>query len=139
MILVGNMLNFVWDNVFLICVVVYCIGALLWPRLRRGSRISHTVATTMINKGKAAIIDIRDQKEYRAGHLLNAIHVPYDSLEERIPRIEKLKSQPVIVVCEDGKRSRAAADMLRKSGFAQVFSLDGGMTGWKTNSLPVTQ
>lgn len=139
MILVGNMLNFIWDNVFLICVIVYCIGALLWPKIRRGSRISHSVATTMINKGKAAIIDIRDQKAYRAGHLLNAIHVPYDSLGERIPRIEKLKTQPVIVVCEDGKRSRAAADLLRKSGFTQVFSLDGGMTEWKTNSLPVTQ
>jgi rhodanese-related sulfurtransferase len=139
MIQTGNIVNFIWDNVFLICVILYCIGALLWPRIRRGSRISHTVATTMINKGKAAIIDIRDQKEYRSGHLLNAIHVPYDSLEARIPRIEKLKSQPVIVVCEDGKRSRTAADMLRKSGFTQVFSLDGGMSEWKTNSLPVTQ
>jgi rhodanese-related sulfurtransferase len=92
----------------------------------------------MINKGKAAIIDIRDQKEYRGGHLLNAIHMPYDSLEERLPRIEKLKSQPVIVVCEDGKRSRTAAELLRKSGFTRVFSMDGGMSGWKTNGLPVT-
>ncbi|MDL2283646.1 rhodanese-like domain-containing protein [Oxalobacter sp. OttesenSCG-928-P03] len=131
-------MNFIWDNIFLIGVVLYCIGALLWPRIRRGSRITHTVATQMINKGKAAIIDIRDQKAYRAGHLLNAIHVPYDSLEERLPRIEKLKSQPVIVVCDDGKQSRSAAEVLRKSGFSQVFSLDGGMAGWKTNGLPVT-
>ena len=92
----------------------------------------------MLNKGKAAIIDIRDQKEYKAGHLLNAIHVPYDSLEARLPKIERLKSQPVIVVCDEGKRSRAAAALLRKSGFKQVYSLDGGMTGWKSNGLPVT-
>lgn len=131
-------MNFIWDNIFLVGVAAYCIGALLWPKFRRGSRISHTVATQMINKGKAAIIDIRDQNEYKAGHLLNAVHVPYDELKERLPRIEKLKSQPVIVVCENGKRSQAAAAFLRKSDFTQVFSLDGGMSGWKTNGLPVT-
>lgn len=136
--LAGNIVNFIWDNAFLILVAAYCIGALLWPKIRRGSRITHTVATQMINKGKAAIIDIRDQKEYRSGHLLNALHVPYDALEERLPRIEKLKSQPVIIVCDDGKRSREASAFLRKSGFSQVFSLDGGMAGWKKNGLPVT-
>lgn len=133
------MINFIWDNIFLIGVVLYCIIALLWPKIRRGSRITHTMATQMINKGKTTIIDIRGQKEFRAGHLLNAIHVPFESLEERIPRLEKLKSQSVIIVCEDGKQSRTAADTLRKSGFTQVFSLDGGIQGWKTNGMPVTQ
>ncbi|MCL1886531.1 MAG: rhodanese-like domain-containing protein [Betaproteobacteria bacterium] len=131
-------MNFIWDNIFLVCVALYCIGALLWPKIRRGSRITHTEATQMINKGKAAIIDIRDQKEYKAGHLLNAIHVPYDALEVQLPRIEKLKSQPVIVVCDSGKRSRDASNFLRKSGFTKVFSLNGGMTEWKKNGLPVT-
>jgi len=131
--------NFIWDNIFLVGVVLYCIFALAWPKIRRGSRITHTMATQMINKGKTTIIDIRDQKEFRSGHLLNAIHVPYDSLEERIPRLEKLKSQPLIVVCNDGKLSRTASETLRKSGFTRVFSLDEGMDGWKKNGLPVTQ
>ncbi len=132
-------MNFIWDNIFLIGVVLYCILALLWPKIRKGSRISHTMATQMINKGKTTIIDIRDQKDFRSGHLLNAIHVPFDALEERIPRLEKLKSQPLIVVCNDGKLSRTASDKLRKSGFTQVFSLDDGMAGWRKNGLPVTQ
>jgi rhodanese-related sulfurtransferase len=130
--------NFIWDNIFLVCVVLYCIGALLWPRIRRGSRISHTEATQLINKGKAAIIDVRGQDAYKTGHLLNAIHIPYDSLESRLARIEKLKSQPVIVICEDGRNSQKAAEFLRKSGFSQVFNLKGGMAEWKTNGLPVT-
>jgi rhodanese-related sulfurtransferase len=92
----------------------------------------------MINKGKTAIIDIRDQQAYRTGHLLNAIHVPFDALESRIPRIERLKSQQVIVVCEDGKRSRTASARLRKAGFSQVFSLNGGIRAWKEQGLPVS-
>ncbi|MCM1511759.1 MAG: rhodanese-like domain-containing protein [Oxalobacter formigenes] len=133
------MLNFIWDNIFLIGVAAYCILALLWPKIRRGARISHTAATSLINKGKAAIIDIRSQQDYKAGHLLNAIHLPYDSLEKQLSRIDKLKSQPVIVVCGDGKLSRTASAFLRKSGFTQVYSLDGGMDGWRKNGLPVTQ
>jgi rhodanese-related sulfurtransferase len=92
----------------------------------------------MINKGKTSIIDVRNQKEYKSGHLLNAIHIPYESLEERLPRIEKLKSQPVIVICEDGKLSRSASALLRKSGFSRVYSMDGGMSDWKKRGLPLT-
>ena len=92
----------------------------------------------MINKGKTSIIDIRDLKEYKSGHLLNAIHIPYESLEERIPRLENLKSQSVIVICDDGKLSRTASSLLRKSGFSRVYSMDGGMTGWKKQGLPLT-
>ena len=119
-------------------VVTYCILALAWPRIRRGSRITHSTATAMINKGKTAIIDIRSQKEYKSGHLLNAIHIPHESLEERLPRIENLKSQPVIVICDDGSASRSASALLRKSGFSRVYSMEGGMEGWKKQGLPLT-
>ena len=131
-------MNFIWDNLFLVAVVSYCIIALAWPRIRRGSHITHSTATAMINKGKTAIIDIRNQKEYKSGHLLNAIHIPYESLEERLPRIENLKSQPVIVICDDGSLSRSASALLRKSGFSRVYSMAGGMTGWKKQGLPLT-
>jgi rhodanese-related sulfurtransferase len=130
--------NFIWDNGFLIGIALFCVGALLWPRIRRGGGVTHSQATQLLNKGKAAIIDVRDQQAYRAGHLLNAIHVPFDALEGRMPRIERMKSQQVIVVCEDGKRSRTASAMLRKAGFSQVFSLDGGMAAWKKQGLPVS-
>jgi len=130
--------NFIWDNIFLICVVLYCTGALIWPYVRRSARITSTEATQMINKGKVAIIDVRDQADFKSGHLLNAIHVPLDTLGERLPKLEKLKKQPVIVIDKTGKQSRAASRALRDAGFAQVYSLTGGMDEWKKKGLPVT-
>lgn len=131
-------MNFIWDNIFLICVSLYCIGALLWPIIRRGSHITNLQATQMINKGKVAIIDVRDQADFKTGHLLNAVHTPLEKLEERLPKLEKFKSQAVIVVGKSGKQSRTASSFLRKAGFSQVYSLDGGMEGWKSKGLPIT-
>ena len=96
-------MNFIRDNIFLICVALYCIGALVWPYIRKGAKITNSQATKIINKGKTAIIDIRDQKQYQAGHILNAVHVPLASLQERIPKLEKFKGQPIIIVDEAGK------------------------------------
>ncbi len=132
-------MNFIRDNIFLICVALYCIGALAWPYIRKGAKITNSQATKIINKGKAAIIDIRDQKQYQAGHILNAVHVPLSSLEQRIPKLEKFKGQPVIVVDESGKESDKAAALLKKEGFSQVNILKGGMSSWVGEGLPVTK
>ncbi len=132
-------MNFIRDNIFLICVALYCIGALVWPYIRKGAKITNSQATKIINKGKTAIIDIRDQKQYQAGHILNAVHVPLASLQERIPKLEKFKGQPIIIVDEAGKESDKAASILKKEGFSQINVLRGGMTGWVGEGLPVTK
>ncbi|MBS7404553.1 MAG: rhodanese-like domain-containing protein [Oxalobacter sp.] len=132
-------MNFIRDNIFLICVALYCIGALVWPYIRKGAKITNSQATKIINKGKTAIIDIRDQKQYQAGHILNAVHVPLTSLQERIQKLEKFKGQPIIIVDESGKESDKAASILKKEGFSQINILKGGMTGWVGEGLPVTK
>ena len=132
-------MNFIRDNIFLICVALYCIGALAWPYIRKGAKITNSQATKIINKGKTAIIDIRDQKQYQAGHILNAVHVPLASLQERIQKLEKFKGQPIIIVDESGKESDKAASILKKEGFSQINILKGGMTGWVGEGLPVTK
>ncbi len=132
-------MNFIRDNIFLICVALYCIGALAWPYIRKGAKISNSQATKIINKGKTAIIDIRDQKQYQAGHILNAVHVPLPSLQDRIPKLEKFKGQPIIIVDESGKESDKAASILKKEGFSQINVLKGGMSSWVGEGLPVTK
>ena len=132
-------MNFIRDNIFLICVALYCIGALAWPYIRKGAKITNSQATKIINKGKTAIIDIRDQKQSQAGHILTAIHVPFSNLEQRVSKLEKFKGQPVIIVDESGKESDKAAAILKKEGFSQVNILKGGMSSWVGEGLPVTK
>lgn len=132
-------MNFIRDNIFLICVALYCIGALAWPYIRKGAKITNSEATKLINKGKTAIIDIRDQKQYQSGHILNAVHVPLPSLQDRVSKLEKFKGQPVILVDEMGKESGKAASILKKAGFSNINILKGGMSSWIDEGLPITK
>lgn len=132
-------MNFIKDNIFWICIALYCIGALAWPFIRRGAKISHTEATKMINKGKTTIIDIRDLKQYQAGHILNAVHVPLSGLEDRIPKLDKFRNQTIIIVDESGREAGKAASILKKAGFKPVNSLQGGMDKWVNEGLPLTK
>ena len=132
-------MNFIKDNIFWICVALYCIGALVWPYIRKGAKISHAEATKMINKGKTTIIDVRDVKQYQAGHILNAVHVPLTGLAERLTKLDKFKGQTIIVVDEAGKEAGKAAAILKKAGFKPVNSLSGGMNKWVSEGLPVTK
>jgi rhodanese-related sulfurtransferase len=135
-----NLLKFVTEHIFLVALAVVSGGMLIWPAIRRGAggpSISTLQATLLINQQNALVLDVRDAAEYENGHVLNARHLPMEEIGARSADIEKYKAKPVIVVCESGNRSEKAAAALRKQGFAQVFSLSGGMGAWKQAGMPV--
>lgn len=92
----------------------------------------------MINKGNVTILDIRELSEFRSGHLRNAIHVPLADLPNRLPKLEKFKSQPVIVVCKNGSRASSAVSQLKNAGFKEVYNLEGGIDAWQQKGMPTT-
>ncbi|TAE59522.1 MAG: rhodanese-like domain-containing protein, partial [Bacteroidetes bacterium] len=47
------------------------------------------------------------------------------------------KSQPVFVYCAVGGRSGRSAQTLQQLGFTQVYDLEGGITRWQQEGLPV--
>lgn len=133
-------MNFIKDNLILIVLALVSGGALLIPALqRRGAKVSHLQATQLINQGKTVILDVRDAEEFAAGHIQNAVHIPLKELETRIKELDKAKKQTVLAVCETGVRSATASGVLRKAGFENVVSLDGGLADWKSQGLPTVK
>jgi rhodanese-related sulfurtransferase len=135
-----NLLKFVTEHIFLVALALVSGTLLVWPAIRRGaggSSISTLQATLLINQQNALVLDVRDAAEYEKAHVLNARHIAMGELPERSAEIEKYKAKPVIVVCESGNRSEKAATALRKQGFAQVYSLSGGIAAWKQAGLPL--
>jgi rhodanese-related sulfurtransferase len=132
--------KFFIDNIFILAIVLLSGGALLWPVLtQRGKRASAQEVTLLINRDKAAIVDVRDAAEFATGHLPNAKNIPLADLDSRIGELDKLKSKSVVVVCQSGARASAAAAKLAKAGFADVVNLDGGVAAWKTAGLPLAK
>ena len=76
-------------------------------------------------KDKILIIDVRPEAEYRAGHIENAINMLSDTIADNLAAIEPWKNMPIIVYCNTGKRSAAAAEVLTKNGFKEVYNAAG--------------
>ena len=85
------------------------------------------------------VIDLRPDGEFRNGHIVNAIHVPFDQIESRLGRLGKYRKQPVIAACRTGQQSATAAKRLRSEGFERVHRLQGGIVAWQGADLPLTR
>lgn len=87
---------------------------------------------------KPTLIDVREESEYAKDHLPGAIHLGKGiierDIEERVPNL----GQELILYCGGGFRSALAADNLRKMGYTNVISMDGGIRGWREKNYPLT-
>ena len=133
-------MDFVRNNLLLIVVAVVSGAMLIWPLLRRttgGPWVDASMATQLINREDALVVDVRDPGEYGAGHILGAKNWPLDHIDERGGDAAKRKDKPLIVYCDTGDRTPKAAAALRKLGFTRVVNLSGGLPAWQQAGLPV--
>lgn len=77
---------------------------------------------------KAQLIDLREPKEFEAGHILGARNIPMTQLNQRLKEIRP--DLPVYLYCQNSGRSARAALTLKKKGYNQVYQLQGGFKTW---------
>ena len=80
----------------------------------------------------AVAVDLRDEEEWRTGHVPGARRISADEL----PEVDDLPDQKVIVICEDGKKSAEVAEKLR-SDDREAVAMEGGMEQWRSDDLPM--
>jgi len=133
--------KFILDNWMLIAVALSSGFFLLLPVVQgaAASGISPTEAVQCMNREKGVVIDVCSADEFAQGHIKGAVNVPLDELESRLDKTVKNKSNPVIMVCAAGARSKRAQAMAQKLGYEKVHSLQGGLKAWKEANLPVVQ
>lgn len=96
-------------------------------------------AVQLMNHEEALVVDVREESEFKQGHIHDAVHIPLSALNSRAGELEKHKASAVIVGCRSGARSARACGMLRKQGFEQVYNLRGGMLAWENANLPINR
>jgi rhodanese-related sulfurtransferase len=80
----------------------------------------------------AALMDVREQYEWEAGHAPQADHLPMGELAlDSLPA-----GRPLLVVCHVGGRSAAATDALVRAG-VEAVNVAGGMDAWARAGMPV--
>jgi len=88
--------------------------------------------------GGYKLIDVRSALEYSQEHIDGSVNIPIDMLASRAAELG-LSEDGYIVLCRTGTRSPMAADMLSQAGAHAVKILDGGITRWSRDRLPVTK
>jgi rhodanese-related sulfurtransferase len=81
------------------------------------------------------LIDTREESEWAAGHVKGAVHMSKGVIERDIETKVPDKSAKLVLYCGGGFRSALVADNLRKMGYQEPISLDGGWRALKDSGL----
>lgn len=94
----------------------------------------YTVGDTNALKGftrrrNAVLIDVRQPREYRRGHLPDAVNVPLQELAQKRDRLPD--DRPLVLYCSTGYRTAMGVTTLRLLGFENVFGFAPSFQAWK--------
>lgn len=134
-------IQFLQDNWMLVALTVVSGAMLAWSFVSgrlSGVEQADTLKATRLFNDDALVLDVREDKEYAAGHIPKAKHIPLGQLGKRLQELEKFKGKPILVTCRSGHRSARACGMLKKAGFETVYNQAGGIIAWERANLPVT-
>ena len=75
------------------------------------------------------VVDVRTTREWNAGHVEGAVHIPLGELARRASELPR--DRTVATMCEGGYRSSLAASVLSRAGIDQLVNVTGGMAAWR--------
>lgn len=105
--------------------------------------IKETDVLTIHNRIKAGdnfiLVDVREESEWKNGHLPNAIHIGKGVIERDIETKIPNNETKIVLYCGGGFRSILAADNLKKMCYSNVISMDGGFRGWKDAGFEIVK
>ena len=96
--------------------------------------VTYSELTNLINKDKITLVDLRDEKDYTNGHIIDSLNLTIESIEKN----KFNKQQPIITYSDNDKDSIKAAQEYVKQGYQMVYYLQGGIQSWVENNMPLT-
>ncbi|HUF60583.1 MAG TPA: rhodanese-like domain-containing protein [Verrucomicrobiales bacterium] len=84
------------------------------------------------------VLDVRTAEEYVQGHIPGAVNVDvrdpgFDAAIDELDR-----SEPFLLHCGSGNRSKIAVEKLKEAGFTRIYHLTEGLKGWREAGNPVS-
>ena len=124
------MQNFVL-KIFIFGILIFAaVDSFSAPTLPKAQYVlPQTVKSWQAEKKSLVLVDVREPKEYKAGHIPGAINIPYWQVEQKTRRFNK--KQPYIFYCiYSAWRAPYAANVLMDYGFKNSLILEGGISAW---------
>jgi rhodanese-related sulfurtransferase len=133
-------LQFVVAKWYLFGAALVLLALLIRHESSKGApSLSPAQLTALVNREQGVVLDLRDAGEFRQGHIIDSVNMPFGKLRERIAELERYRDTPVVVVCKMGHHSGAVARTLKEKGFSRVYRLGGGIVEWQSAQLPLVR
>ena len=131
-------MEFLTENILLILCFVGSGILLAFPSLSKGKNAGLSPAEVVIkvNDKNAQLVDIRTPKEFATGSLAGSVNIPTEDLMAKLGTL--YKNRPVILVCQNGRRTAQALKDMKGKGFSEVYTLEGGIVAWQAAKLPLS-
>jgi rhodanese-related sulfurtransferase len=131
--------DFIAQEWILVSVLIVLVYFYFWrERKTSGLPLSPHQVTQLLNRDEAVVVDLRESADFRAGHIVNSINLPYNRLIQDTSELAAHKEKILVLVDKLGQHSGAAGRKLNKEGF-QVRRLSGGISEWQVQNLPLTK
>lgn len=137
--MLANLIEFVTTHYVLSAMFLSLLALLAFTEARKGGQsLSSRELTALINSEQGLVLDVRGQKDFSAGHIVGALHIPYEKVASRIAELEKHKAKTLIVVDAMGQHAGAVSRDLKKAGY-KAAKLSGGIASWRGDNLPLVK
>ena len=127
--------HYLLSGALLVLLVAYVLNEVA----RSGKSVSPQMLSTLINKENARVIDVRDPAEFRNGHITGSENIPVSQIAEYLPQLKTELARPIVVICSMGQVAGAVTQQIKAVGVAQVYKLDGGISNWKSQAMPLVK
>ena len=101
------------------------------------NRISAMEFSKRYENENPLVFDVRKKSEYESEHILNAVNIPLNSINEHLAEIPK--DRPFILHCAGGYRSMIAASILKQRGWDNFVDVKGGFVAISNTAVPKTE
>ncbi len=129
-------------QIAVVCLVLLLLVGLpsiaSWRR-SRGRHVLDSAAESLLLGAGALVVDLREPKDFRTGHIRGCLQVPFADLKTRLLAPDPKASRSLILVDETDQLSHRAYDLLVQRGFGDIYVLKGGMRAWRRASRPLAK
>ena len=102
---------------------------------RNGRKISPQSLGILVKAKNAMLIDLRDAKDFREGHISGSRNIPYSQITKHAEEL-KAADRPLVFICNLGQ---VAGTALQQVARTDSYRLDGGISNWKAQGLPLVK
>ncbi|GAB1265814.1 rhodanese-like domain-containing protein [Aurantivibrio infirmus] len=130
---------FISEQYLLVSALLVFVYAFIWNEKRRGGKtLSIHEVTRLVNKDEALLVDLREPADFKKGHIVNSINIPFNKINDRWEELTPSKEKTIILVDKIGQHAGSVGNTLRTKEF-NVARLSGGLAEWENQNLPLVK